>query len=128
MRMETAAPHTTRGLPCVWILVLVFVLLAHCGHAPPEGGEGESTDIPVSFSYVDPEAKRVCVTGSFNQWAKEGHCMTREKDRWIATVRLPPGRWAYLFVIDDRLWLPDPDAPLYEDSGFDSKNSVVIVE
>lgn len=127
MQWETTSPHTIRKKCVVWVQTLVFVLFAQCGHAPMDG-TGKDAGIPVSFSYVDSRAQRVCIAGSFNQWSAEAHCMTRENDRWTARVRLPPGRFAYLFVIDEETWLPDPEATLFEESGFGSKNSIVIVE
>ncbi|MCP4687186.1 MAG: hypothetical protein GY859_03990 [Desulfobacterales bacterium] len=127
MQRETTSSRAIRSPFVVWIQALLLVLLAQCGHAPPEE-QREGSGIPVTFFYVDSTAGRVCVAGGFNQWSKETHCMTRENGRWTALIYLPPGRCAYLFVVDDRVWLPDPDAPFYEDSGFDSKNSVVIVE
>ena len=37
--------------------------------------------------------------------------MTRdERGVWIATVPLAPGRHAYVFVVDDTVWVTDPRA------------------
>ncbi len=127
MQWKKGSPNRIRKLFGVWIQALLFVLFAQCGHAPLDRA-GEDKMTPVSFYFIDPGAERVCIAGSFNEWSKEAHCMTREKDRWTVRIYLSPGRCAYLFVIDGRLWLPDPNAPLLEESGFGSKNSIVIVE
>ncbi len=127
MKRETASPYNIRGLSGAWLQALVFVLLAQCGHAPPDSGAA-GTGVPVVFSLVDSGAERVCIAGSFNQWSSETHCMTRDEERWTVRVYLPPGRCAYQFVIDDKAWIPDPEAPLFEENGFGSQNSILIVE
>ncbi len=127
MKRETASTYDIRRTAGAWILALAVVLLAQCGHAPPEDAV-EGAGVPVLFSYVDSEARRVCIAGSFNQWSTKSHCMTRKKNRWTVRVYLPPSRCAYQFVIDDKAWIPDPEAPLQEENGFGSRNSIVIVE
>jgi 1,4-alpha-glucan branching enzyme len=85
-------------------------------------------DGPVLFRYVAEEAKKVCIAGSFNQWSPSSHCMGRSKSTWTLQLVLPRGRYPYLFVIDDYIWKPDPGAILWEESGFGTKNSILVVE
>ncbi len=127
MQRDTASSRDIRRFFGAWLQALVFVFLAQCGHAPTDSGVAE-TGVPVIFSFVDPGAQRVCIAGDFNQWSGESHCMTREKGTWSVRVHLHPGRRAYQFVIDDKAWIPDPEASLYEENGFGSQNSIVIVE
>ena len=80
------------------------------------------------FTYFAPEAKKVCISGSFNHWSKASHCLTKDGDTWSVEIRLPPGKHSYLFVIDGDRWEVDPEAPLREESGFGMENSVLIVQ
>jgi len=45
---------------------------------------------------------------------------------WSVDVPLTPGVHHYVFIIDGREWLPDPNASQVDD-GFGEKNSVVLV-
>jgi hypothetical protein len=110
-------------------LVSLLVALHGCGPVRPSGeGEGAALRIPVSFRLENSDAGRVCVAGSFNAWSPSTDCMHREGDGWSVRVFLQPGRHIYVFVVDDRLWIPDAQAPFWEDSGFGQRNSVLIVE
>lgn len=109
-----------RGL---WVLIGLLCLLCSCSSPL-----GQFRDGPVLFRYVDEDAKKVCIAGSFNQWSPSSHCMGRSKSTWTLPLVLPRGRYPYLFVIDDYIWKPDPGAILWEESGFGTKNSILIVE
>jgi len=85
-------------------------------------------EISVLFNYVDSQARKVCISGSFNQWSTQSHCMVRKGDTWALELFLPRGRYPYLFVVDDAVMKPDPGAILMEESGFGMKNSILIVE
>jgi hypothetical protein len=54
--------------------------------------------------------------------------MIRDKKDWTLAISLPPGRYAYFFMIDDRISKSDPGAALAEESGFGTKNSILVVE
>jgi hypothetical protein len=54
--------------------------------------------------------------------------MRASKSTWTLQLLLPRGRYQYLFVIDDHIWKPDPGASLWEESGFGTKNSILMVE
>jgi 1,4-alpha-glucan branching enzyme len=85
-------------------------------------------NIPVVFTYKDDQAQKVCIAGSFNQWSPRAHCMKKDKGTWIVKLSLPPGRYPYLFWIDDQIPKLDPGAALAEESGFGTKNSILVVE
>jgi hypothetical protein len=82
----------------------------------------------VEFTYFDSHARKVSVVGSFNQWSPDAHVMERSGDRWSLEVELPPGRYEYAFLIDDRVWKSDPGSLVNERSGFGPSNSILIVE
>lgn len=83
----------------------------------------------VPISYVDPDAESVSVVGSFNGWSPARTPMTRdESGRWVARIRLRPGRFEYKFAVDGRNWIADPANPLAVADGFGGRNSVIVVE
>jgi 1,4-alpha-glucan branching enzyme len=90
--------------------------------------EGYPGQVAVRFVYVDAQAKTVCVSGSFNNWSEDSHCMEESFNVWFIELALPPGRHEYLFVIDGRIGREDPRNVLAEDNGFGMKNSVLFVE
>jgi len=77
---------------------------------------------------MDAQAQKVCIAGSFNQWSTQSHCMKKNKNTWTLKLSLSPGRYPYLFLIDDRISKLDPGAALTEESGFGTKNSILVVE
>ncbi|MGQ9644936.1 MAG: hypothetical protein ACUVWO_00165 [Thermodesulfobacteriota bacterium] len=112
------------------LLVLIASLLSqpcNCTHFGPPPDHNKER-ISVRFNYVDSQARKVCLSGSFNQWSAESHCMVKKGDVWSIEIGLSRGRYAYIFVVDDTVMKPDPDAILLEESGFGIKNSVLIVE
>jgi 1,4-alpha-glucan branching enzyme len=111
------------------LLMIPFLLifLCQCTHFPGKITQDEE-GIPVVFTFVDPQAKKVCLGGSFNQWSPQAHCMKKEKGVWTLSLSLPPGRYPYLFLVNDQVWKLDPGVTLTEENGFGSKNSVLIVE
>jgi chromosome partitioning protein len=91
------------------------------GAIPIEGG--------IRFVCHAPGAKRVRIAGDFNHWsAADGDLTpTDEPDVWQKEFRLPPGRYAYRLIIDDR-WCSDPANPYVESNPYGELNSVVEVQ
>lgn len=117
----------------ITIALLVNVLVVAIALPLLHGSDGTMTldlrsAVPVKFLYRDSRAQRVCVTGSFNEWSPHAHCMKRESDVWSITVLLSPGRYQYLFLIDDKVRKKDPGALLAQYNGFGEENSVLVVE
>ena len=113
-------------LPLLISFFLVFVL-CQCAPISKDIAQNEE-NISVVFTYRDDQAQKVCISGSFNQWSSQSHCMQKDKNTWTLELSLPPGRYAYLFLIDDRLPKVDPGAALTEESGFGTRNSILVVE
>ena len=111
----------------VTAIVLSFLSLCQCGPALWETQKSEG-NVSVFFTYVAPEAKKVCISGSFNHWSKTTHCLTRNGETWSIEIPLPPGKHSYLFIIDENRWEVDPEAPLREESDFGIENSVLTVQ
>ena len=81
----------------------------------------------VSLEYVKPDAKQVCVAGTFNQWKPEAAPLAPAGNgRWVGDLAINPGRYEYLFVVDGQ-WLPDPNAKEAVQNPYGGKNSVLTV-
>jgi 1,4-alpha-glucan branching enzyme len=88
--------------------------------APPRGSR-------VCFELVQPDAKTVCVAGSFNDWKPETAPLAQVGNgRWVGDLAVKPGRYEYLFVVDGQ-WLPDPNAKESVENPFGGKNSIIGV-
>lgn len=80
------------------------------------------------FVLVAPDAKSVALVGDFNDWSFSATRLVRQPGDgiWWVTVKLPPGRYRYAFVVDGANWRSDPAAPAAEDE-FGRPNSVVTI-
>jgi hypothetical protein len=82
----------------------------------------------VRFELSAPTASRVALVGSFNRWNPIATPLERDSSsgKWIVSLRLPPGRHVYAFVVDGDV-TADPAAPRAADADFGTPNSVVLV-
>jgi len=82
----------------------------------------------VRFELAAPTASHVALVGSFNEWNPVATPLQRDPStgKWIVSLRLPPGRHVYAFVVDGDV-TADPAAPRAADDDFGSANSVVLV-
>lgn len=81
----------------------------------------------VRFSIIEPGAKSVYVTGSFNDWSLDDQCRLKEVDgRWEAAIPLRPGTYKYQFIVDG-VWKEDPTNPNKERNSFGDINSLIEV-
>jgi 1,4-alpha-glucan branching enzyme len=108
-------------------IALSFLILCQCAPAVWQTEESDGK-VSVLFTYIATDARRVCISGNFNHWSKTSHCLTKNGETWFVEIRLSPGKYSYLFVIDDNRWQVDPEAPLREENGFGTENSVLIVQ
>jgi hypothetical protein len=113
-----------------WRAVLLGVLLLlgagwHACVTVPRDRERE--EVLVSFFFTGRHDS-VCLSGDFNGWSSESHCLQRKGEEWSIQLALPPGRYRYGFVIDKREWAWDPGAPVQEDDGFGKKNSLLVID
>lgn len=83
---------------------------------------------PAEFKFHAPNAKRVSVAGSFNNWdTKKLTAKKDSKGNWAAKVNLKPGRYEYKFVIDGN-WHNDPRCTSCVSNSFGSQNCVVEIK
>jgi hypothetical protein len=72
-------------------------------------------------------AKRIILSGSFNDWSEDGYTMEHTGDEWVISLRLKQGKYLYKFIVDGN-WILDPGNRLWEQNQFGSGNSVLWVE
>lgn len=81
----------------------------------------------VSLELIKPDAKQVCVAGSFNEWKPEkAPLVPTGEGHWVGNLTVDPGRYEYLFVVDGQ-WLPDPNAKETVQNPYGGLNSVLTV-
>ncbi len=100
------------------------------GTAPELTASLASSTVFVQFELRAPDAQRVSLAGSFNDWDGDAIPLVRSSsatDIWTVTLPLEPGEHQYLFVIDGETWMPDPRAHAQVDDGFGQSNSVITV-
>ena len=91
-------------------------------------GAPSSAEREVRFELSAPRASHVALVGSFNEWNPVATPLSRDpaNGKWVVSLRLPPGRHVYAFVVDGDV-TADPSAPRAADDDFGSSNSVVFV-
>jgi 1,4-alpha-glucan branching enzyme len=100
-----------------------------CGPAAiASGGTAKASpeDGAIALKLVAPGAKQVCVAGSFNNWRASAAPLRRHGGKWVGEIRVAPGRYEYLFVVDGQ-WLPDPSANEQVPNPFGGFNSLLSV-
>lgn len=81
------------------------------------------------FELYAPEAHRVELLGTFNDW-KTGDIVLTGPDasgHWTAAVELPAGRYEYVFLVDGKRWVADPKAVTHRPDGFGRENTVITI-
>ena len=113
----------------VTLVIIALSARAFVACAPARARLPVATEAGVWFTLVAPEAQRVAVAGSFNQWSTTAHPLTRGRraGEWTTVVALPPGEFSFMFVVDGARWLTPPAAEQYVDDGFGTKNGIVSV-
>lgn len=74
-----------------------------------------------------PTAKRVVLSGSFNDWATNREIMARTDTGWRIALELTPGKHYYKFIVDGQ-WITDPHNPLSEYDWSGNLNSILLVQ
>jgi 1,4-alpha-glucan branching enzyme len=77
-----------------------------------------------AFQLTVPEASKVMLVGDFTDWQQRPISMEKGVDgTWRATVKLPPGTYSYLFLVDGQ-WCDDPECVQRVPNPFGSYNMV----
>jgi hypothetical protein len=123
-----------RGLAAAAVLFVAAMAVApRDGVAPGGAAAAAPSGVQlVRFELAAPDAQRVVLVGSFNDWTP-GATPLRSvvgddgEARWMITVPLTHGRHEYAFVLDDGTWVADPRAGERRDE-FETPTSVLLVE
>ena len=79
------------------------------------------------FKLRAPDAAKVCLAGSFNDWDPEVRLLNRDnKGVWKTSVTLAPGVYEYRFVVDGE-WRDDPACAQRQSNQFGTDNCVVQI-
>jgi 1,4-alpha-glucan branching enzyme len=72
----------------------------------------------------------VAVAGDFNGWRTDDALLDDADGdgTFVGTLRLPPGSYAYMFVVDGDRWVTDPFAGTYRDDDFGHRNAVIRLD
>ena len=84
----------------------------------------------IIFYYHHHNAAQVTLAGSFNDWAPDSILFERQHTAiWKAEIpMLPKGVYFYKFVVDNKLWVDDPENLHRESDGHNAFNSKFLVE
>ncbi len=83
---------------------------------------------PTEFKFYAPQAKRVSLAGSFNNWNTRTLSAKRDSNgNWTAKAKLSPGRHEYKFFVDGS-WANDPRCNSCISNSFGTQNCVVEVK
>lgn len=78
-----------------------------------------------------PTAQRVAVTGDFNGWDTKGvelRPVEGKEGMWETDLQLTPGAYAYNFIVDGDVLVPDPESLNQMPDGFGGTNSILLVK
>ena len=77
------------------------------------------------FTFGAPEAKKVCIAGTFNDWNTKSMPMKKGKDgTWRIMVKLSPGRHEYKYFVDGT-WEQDISGAKLVPNPFGTYNGVI---
>ncbi|MBU9888605.1 MAG: glycoside hydrolase family 13 [Candidatus Omnitrophica bacterium] len=81
----------------------------------------------VDFKFYAPQAKKVGVGGSFNNWNAEKNALKKDANgNWKASLKLSSGRHEYRYCVDGA-WFNSQDPVECVPNAFGSWNCVVEV-
>ncbi|MBN1913958.1 MAG: glycogen-binding domain-containing protein [Candidatus Omnitrophica bacterium] len=82
----------------------------------------------VEFRLYAPQAKKVSLVGSFNNWSTRKNLAKKDtKGNWMSKVSLTPGRYEYKFFVDNSWW-NDPTNSNTSYNNLGSHNNIIEVK
>jgi 1,4-alpha-glucan branching enzyme len=90
----------------------------------------EATEALVRLVLPAEGAGSVAVAGDFNGWQTDQIFLEDPEGDgvFVGTLRLRPGSYGYMFVIDGERWVTDPYAVNHRDDGFGNRNAVLRID
>ena len=82
----------------------------------------------VDFKFFAPQAKKVSLAGSFNNWDTRDLSAKKDtKGNWMVSATLKPGKHEYKFFVDGN-WANDPSCKSCVYNSFGSQNCVIEIK
>jgi anti-sigma factor RsiW len=127
------APRTVRVTPAAALAVLALLAVGAWALSERTGeiaADAAPRDAAVRLVLSAEGARSVAVAGDFNDWSTESLLLEDPEGDGVfaTTLRLPPGSYAYMFVIDGERWVTDPYAVNHRDDGFGNRNAVLRID
>ncbi len=94
------------------------------------GGYNSFVDIKCEAVFIlknHSDAKKVVLSGSFNNWNEDDYQMKKTTEGWTYTIKLSGGKHHYKFIVDGE-WIVDPDNSVKEYDYDGHINSVFMVK
>jgi len=109
-------------------IVIVFFAFTFIFNTPDTSSRC-SAEVQFSLRISDNKAHTVAIAGDFNGWNPQANLLEDSEGDgiWIGTLKLEPGRYEYMFVLDGKNWVPDPNALRYVKDGFGNKNAILEI-
>jgi len=88
-----------------------------------------SAEVQFSLKMNNNKAHTVAIAGDFNGWNPQANILEDPEGDgiWTGILKLEPGRYEYMFVLDGEKWFPDPNALRYVKDGFGNKNAILEI-
>lgn len=89
---------------------------------------GKGVTQKVVLSYYSTEPVKVEVLGDFNQWQRGVHILKPVgENKYQIELHLPPGRYQYIFLVNDQLFQMDPFCQEQVEDGYGNLNSLLVI-
>jgi len=80
--------------------------------------------------YVDPtrQVESLQVAGDFNNWVATTYPTQWSGDSLKIEVPIKPGKYLYKLVLDETMWIADPEASEFSTDPYGGQNSILVVD
>jgi pimeloyl-ACP methyl ester carboxylesterase len=113
------------------LLLFGVISAVNCFAQPkpsPQNLQTDPSQPAVTFRLKNhPRARSVALAGTFNNWNAQSTPLTRRGADWSVSIKLPPGKYLYKFVIDGERWTVDPENSQTEGDSEGHVNSVLSI-
>jgi len=136
LKKQVSIPQFSFRLAGAAAITAIFVFLAFTFLfnfsgllGQPSEKEATAHQVEVTFTISGIKANQIAVAGDFNGWNTSANQLEDPDGDgiWTGKMYLKPGRYEYMLVVDDAKWVTDPNAKVYADDGFGSKNAVLFI-
>ncbi len=133
LKKQVTIPQFSFRFAGVAAITAIFVFLAFTFLFNPLSLPGQKEaiahQVEVTFTISGIKANQIAVAGDFNGWNTSANQLEDPDGDgiWTGKMKLEPGRYEYMLVVDDAKWVTDPNAKVYADDGFGSRNAVLFI-